>query len=229
MTTADKMAQTPPMLTQAVRTLPSPNAQALRYAHPALLLALFVARFNALVADPVSTMQSALPVVFALQAAYTIVCLPAAGSQQQGQGGAKKLRPGEKKKAGGEAAARPNYAVVGYFLSSISFYPSTPLLSLLPFSFGCVSGCEQRDQANEKIQFGLFILGDPCSSRVILCLGLRSPHPIRSIRCPSPDPRLAHLPLLPPPIAPRAVPAVLHARRFYCRLTRYYSCQSPLR
>lgn len=94
---------------EAVRTIPSPEAQALRHAHPAVLLALFMIRFRALVADPVSTMQSSVPVILALQAAYTIVCLPAAGSQAAKA--PRRLRPGEKKKAGLETAG-PNIAVV---------------------------------------------------------------------------------------------------------------------
>ncbi|KAI1148216.1 GPI biosynthesis protein family Pig-F-domain-containing protein [Nemania diffusa] len=112
-----KDADTP---TQAVRTIPTPEAQALRHAHPALLLAFFALRFRALVADPVATMQSSLPVVLALQAAYTIVCLPAAGSQ--GARAARKLRPGEKRKGGSETAG-PNVAVTtlaAVVLSTIS-------------------------------------------------------------------------------------------------------------
>lgn len=95
--------------TQAVGTIPTPEAQTLRHAHPAILLALFALRFRALVADPVSTMQTSLPVVVALQAAYTIVCLPAAGSQ--GAKAPRKLRPGERRKAAGEVS-EPNVAVV---------------------------------------------------------------------------------------------------------------------
>jgi len=111
--------------TQAVRTIPSPEAQALRHAHPVLLLALFAIRFRALVADPVPTMWSSLPVVLAVQAAYTIVCLPPVGSQ-----GAKvhrKPRPGEKKKSSLEGAG-PNIAVVGSFFA-FCFLP-LPLLVL---------------------------------------------------------------------------------------------------
>jgi phosphatidylinositol glycan class F len=97
--------------TQAVRTILSPAAQALRHAHPVILIAFFVLRFRALVADPVPTMRTSLPVVAAIQAAYTIVCLPAVGSQ--GGKTYKKLRPGEKKKAGSEGTG-PNIAVVRF-------------------------------------------------------------------------------------------------------------------
>ncbi|KAF2965670.1 hypothetical protein GQX73_g7876 [Xylaria multiplex] len=132
-------------LTQAVQTIPSPEAQALRHAHPAIVLALFAVRFRALVADPVSTMQSSLPIVLALQAAYTIVCLPAAGSQ--GTKVFKKLRPGEKKKAGSEAAG-PNIAVttiVAIVLSIVSAGAlhvllvlfGAPFLTYLPHTFLC--------------------------------------------------------------------------------------------
>ncbi|RWA05698.1 hypothetical protein EKO27_g9407 [Xylaria grammica] len=131
--------------TQAVRTIPSPEAQALRHAHPAIVLALFALRFRALVADPVSTMQNSLPVVLALQAAYTIICLPAAGSQ--GTKAWRKLRPGEKKKAGSEAAG-PNIAVttlVALVLSIVSAGAlhvllvlfGAPFLTHVPHTFFC--------------------------------------------------------------------------------------------
>ncbi|TGJ79071.1 hypothetical protein E0Z10_g9692 [Xylaria hypoxylon] len=130
---------------QAVQTITSPEAQALRHAHPAIVLALFVFRFRALVADPVSTMQSSLPVILALQAAYTIVCLPAAGSQ--GAKPSRKLRPGEKKKAGSEVAG-PNIAVttlVALVLSIVSAGAlhmllvlfGAPFLTHLPHTFFC--------------------------------------------------------------------------------------------
>ncbi|KAI0102746.1 GPI biosynthesis protein family Pig-F-domain-containing protein [Nemania sp. FL0031] len=131
--------------TQAVRTIPTPEAQALRHAHPAILLSLFALRFRALVADPVSTMQSALPVVLALQAAYTIICLPAAGSQ--GAKAHRKLRPGEKKKGTPEVAG-PNLAVttlVAVVLSTVSAGAlhvllvlfGAPFLTHLPHTFLC--------------------------------------------------------------------------------------------
>jgi hypothetical protein len=75
----------------------TPLAQAARHGLPALLAALFVVRFRALVADPVSTMLSSLPVVVAIQLVYAVVCLPAAGSQSAKT--ARKARPGEKKRS----------------------------------------------------------------------------------------------------------------------------------
>ncbi|KAI3332888.1 GPI biosynthesis protein family Pig-F-domain-containing protein [Ustulina deusta] len=131
--------------TQAVRTIPSPEAQALRHAHPAILLGLFTIRFRALVADPVSTMQTSLPVVLALQAAYTITCLPAAGSH--GAKVSRKLRPGEKKKTGSDGAG-PNIAVttlVALVLSIVSAGAlhvllvlfGAPFLTHLPHTFLC--------------------------------------------------------------------------------------------
>ncbi|KAI1273744.1 GPI biosynthesis protein family Pig-F-domain-containing protein [Xylaria sp. FL0933] len=131
--------------TQAIRTIPSPKAQALRHAHPALLLGLFAIRFRALVSDPVSTMQSSLPVVLALQAGYTITCLPAAGSQ--GMKTFKKPRPGEKKKTGSDGAG-PNIAVttlVALVLSIVSAGAlhvllvlfGAPFLTHIPHTFLC--------------------------------------------------------------------------------------------
>ncbi|KAI0438853.1 GPI biosynthesis protein family Pig-F-domain-containing protein [Xylaria telfairii] len=130
---------------EAVRTISSPEAQALRHAHPAVLLALFMIRFRALVADPVSTMQSSLPVVLILQAAYTIVCLPAAGSQAAKA--SRKLRPGEKKKAGLDTVG-PNLAVttlIAFVLTIVSAGAlhvllvlfGAPFLTHLPHTFLC--------------------------------------------------------------------------------------------
>ncbi|OTA70319.1 hypothetical protein K449DRAFT_8834 [Hypoxylon sp. EC38] len=106
--------------TQAIRIITSSQAQVVRHLHPVLLLSLFLLRFNALVADPVATMSSSIPIVVAIQAAYAITCLPAAGSQIAKP--AKKLRPGEKKKAGPESTG-PNIAVttlIALILSAIA-------------------------------------------------------------------------------------------------------------
>ena len=89
---------------QAVQAHETPLAQSVQYGLPVVLAALFFFRFNALVADPVSTMRSSLPIVAALQVAYVLVVLPAAGSQTTAKT-PKKTRPGEKKKPSGEPIA----------------------------------------------------------------------------------------------------------------------------
>ncbi|KAF7545153.1 hypothetical protein G7046_g9623 [Stylonectria norvegica] len=73
-----------------------PVALGVAVGHPLLLAALFVWRFDALVVEPVSTLQTALPVVAAVQVAYAVLSLPIAGSQGKTF---RKSRPGEKKKA----------------------------------------------------------------------------------------------------------------------------------
>ncbi|KAK7908189.1 glycosylphosphatidylinositol anchor biosynthesis protein [Apiospora marii] len=93
-------------LCRAMPTLPSPLAQAIRHVHPVLLLSLFYLRFGALVRDPVPTLLHSLLAVAALQIAYAVICLPAAGSSAAVQP-AKKLRPGEKRKPVADAHA-PN-------------------------------------------------------------------------------------------------------------------------
>ncbi|KAI1439089.1 GPI biosynthesis protein family Pig-F-domain-containing protein [Xylaria sp. CBS 124048] len=133
--------------TQAIRTLSNPTAQALRQAHPVILLALFAARFRSLVADPVSTMQSALPFILVLQAAYTIVCLPPAGSPQGGAKVAKKLRPGEKKRtdADGTDSNLPVTTLLAIILTTIGAATlhvllvlfGAPFLSHLSHTFLC--------------------------------------------------------------------------------------------
>lgn len=78
---------------------------------PLLLSALFV-RLPALIKDPVSTLQTALPFVVAIQIFYAVVCLPVAGSQQAKP--TKKPRPGEKKKS---ETIGPNLVLVSYCTS----------------------------------------------------------------------------------------------------------------
>ncbi|KAI0972343.1 GPI biosynthesis protein family Pig-F-domain-containing protein [Xylaria arbuscula] len=118
--------------TQAIRTIQSFEAQALRHAHPAIVLGSFAVSFRSLVANPVSTMQYLLPLVLVLQATYTIICLPPAGSQ--GLKLSKKLRPGEKKKAGSEGAG-PNIAVTTLVAVVLSLV-SAVILHVLLVLFG---------------------------------------------------------------------------------------------
>ncbi|KAI0134550.1 GPI biosynthesis protein family Pig-F [Xylariales sp. AK1849] len=124
--------------------LPTSQAQAARHVHPVLLLSFFLIRFNALVRDPVSTMWSSLPAILAIQVAYAVLSLPAAGSSAKP---AKKLRPGEKKKSSAESAG-PNIAVtttIALFLSIFSAFVlhtvfvlfGAPLLTHLQNTFLC--------------------------------------------------------------------------------------------
>lgn len=82
MPTTTTMSGGPPLRSSppTVDIIASPTAQAYSYAHHALLISLYLVRFPALVADPVSTMLSDLPVVAALQVAYAVTCLPQAGA-----------------------------------------------------------------------------------------------------------------------------------------------------
>jgi phosphatidylinositol glycan class F len=83
----------------AVPLISNSAAGPVAVAHPLLLAGLFAWRFNALVTEPVETLQTALPVVAVIQAVYAVLCLPVAGSQ--GAKALKKPRPGEKKKTDG--------------------------------------------------------------------------------------------------------------------------------
>lgn len=88
----------------AIPLVDSPIAMPASVAHHLLLAGLFYWRFDALVADPVSTLQTGLPVVAAIQAVYLMLSLPPAGSPVY----SKKPRPGEKKRSDGrEAKAIP--------------------------------------------------------------------------------------------------------------------------
>ncbi|KAK0719728.1 GPI biosynthesis protein Pig-F, partial [Lasiosphaeris hirsuta] len=138
---AQAQVQLPSKGKEASWTLPpiqinqTPAAQAARHGLPALLAALFVFRFDALVADPVSTMATAIPVVAALQLGYALVCLPVVGSQAARPG--QKPRPGEKtlKKVVNSDGTSPN-APVATLLSLLLTLFSTPLLHAVMVLFG---------------------------------------------------------------------------------------------
>lgn len=83
-------------LVHPVSIADTPLAKGIAFGRLPVLLGLFAIRFDALVADPVNTLQTALPIVLAVQLAYAVVCLPVAGSQAAKA--PKKLRPGEKRK-----------------------------------------------------------------------------------------------------------------------------------
>lgn len=67
--------------------LPTATAQTHSHLHPFLLLALYAFRFQSLVADPVSTLWSDLPLYAVLQITYAVTCLPQAGSSHQHHAG----------------------------------------------------------------------------------------------------------------------------------------------
>lgn len=103
----------PPVSKAVVSPVPildNPVAAAVSLVHPVLLSGLFAWRFGALVADPASTLQTALPVVVAVQVVYAVLCLPIAGSQNGKT--SRKTRPGEKKKSSSSDSSAPNPVVV---------------------------------------------------------------------------------------------------------------------
>ncbi|KAM0555033.1 hypothetical protein ACHAPJ_006381 [Fusarium lateritium] len=112
----------------AIPLVNSPAALPASVAHQLLLAGFFYWRFDALVADPVSTLQTALPVVAAIQAAYLMLCLPPAGSSATN----KKPRPGEKKKSDTREAKAFPTAVISLLLALIL----TPVLHILLVLFG---------------------------------------------------------------------------------------------
>jgi phosphatidylinositol glycan class F len=106
--------------------LPSPAAQTAKHALPALQLAIFLIRFDSLVEHPVPTLWTSLPLVILIQAAYAYVCLPVAGSGR----GARKHRPGERKKEGG------SNVYVAVLLSLLLSLSITPFLHIVMMLFG---------------------------------------------------------------------------------------------
>ncbi|KAH8893422.1 hypothetical protein GQ53DRAFT_745679 [Thozetella sp. PMI_491] len=130
---------------QPVLVKATPAARTAQHAIPALVLALFLFRFDALVADPVSTMTSSLPIILALQTAYVLICLPVAGSAPASKA-PKKPRPGEKKKPASEPIAFVA-ALLSFLLTLFvtPFFHATmilfgaPLLTHLPHTFLCAA------------------------------------------------------------------------------------------
>ncbi|WYZ41701.1 hypothetical protein EsH8_V_000596 [Colletotrichum jinshuiense] len=113
-----------------VHALSSPAAQVVRHVQPVLLSGLFLAQFSSLVADPVRTLQTSLPLVAAIQVVYAFVSLPAAGSQIAKS--SKKPRPGEKKKI---ESTGPN-PIIAIFLSLLLAVLVTPALHIVLVLFG---------------------------------------------------------------------------------------------
>ncbi|KAA6408700.1 MAG: GPI-anchor biosynthesis (Pig-F) [Lasallia pustulata] len=68
--------QTP--TTPPISLLPTPLAQTYTHIHPILLLLLSYLLFPRLVASPISTLATTLPLLALLQSAYAIICLPVA-------------------------------------------------------------------------------------------------------------------------------------------------------
>lgn len=88
----------PKILLPPVPVHDSPLAKGVSFGRIAVLLGLLAWQMDSLVADPVSTLRTALPAVAAVQLAYAVLCIPPAGSTLSGGAGSKKLRPGEKAK-----------------------------------------------------------------------------------------------------------------------------------
>ncbi|SPQ22039.1 c018af6e-cfb6-42b8-9806-c24d48c45abb [Thermothielavioides terrestris] len=121
---------------QPVQTKQTPLAQGARHAFPAALAGLFMARFPALVADPVSTMATTLPLTAALQVGYAVLCLPAAGSQGAKAVRKPKQRPGENpKKRAGVDGTGPN-AIATAVLALLLSLLVTPFLHAALVLFG---------------------------------------------------------------------------------------------
>ncbi|KAM6528654.1 Glycosylphosphatidylinositol (GPI) anchor assembly protein [Fusarium falciforme] len=120
----------PKAVVPAIPLLNTPLALPVSVVHQLVLAGLFVWRFEALVADPVSTLQIGLPVVAVIQTLYVTLCLPAAGSS--GAKGSKKLRPGEKKKTDTREPKAFATAVISLVLTLIL----TPVLHILFVLFG---------------------------------------------------------------------------------------------
>ncbi|KAM5477111.1 Glycosylphosphatidylinositol (GPI) anchor assembly protein [Microsporum audouinii] len=120
-----------------IRILSNPTAQAYSHLHPALIASIFGLRFSALVADPVTTLSTLLPVFAVLQIIYVIICLPAAGTTL---GSSNKARSSGKIGAGLKRKDADNSIgpkIVPAILSlSLPLVLGTPALTTLLILFG---------------------------------------------------------------------------------------------
>ncbi|KAL1868076.1 Glycosylphosphatidylinositol (GPI) anchor assembly protein [Diaporthe australafricana] len=119
----------PPQM-QPVHLNSTAASQAVRHVLPIVLASLFLASFKRLVADPVPTMTTSLPVIGLLHVLYAFVCLPAAGA---GSPKNRKPKPGEKKKAGDGSG--PNF-IIAALLSLLLSLILAPLLHVTMILFG---------------------------------------------------------------------------------------------
>lgn len=94
MTSTDTKAHKPPSTSLPIDILPTETARLYTHIHPFLVLGVYYLRFNALVADPVSTLLTSLLPLSILQISYAVTCLPAA------KGGAKPPLPAKSAKQG---------------------------------------------------------------------------------------------------------------------------------
>ncbi|KFG81344.1 glycosylphosphatidylinositol anchor biosynthesis protein 11 [Metarhizium anisopliae] len=114
----------------SVAVIDTPLSKSIALLRPGLILGLLALRFNSLVADPVPTLQLALPAVALVQTVYAIICLPVAGSQSAKI--VRKPRPGEKKKADINGPNTISTAILALLLSAIA----TPAVYILFVLFG---------------------------------------------------------------------------------------------
>jgi len=111
-----------------IELLPTDLARIFSQAHPALLLSAYYIRFPSLVADPVPTLLHSLLPLAALQLAYVVLCLPAAGSNTKA---VKKVKFGPAKKSLESAkGTRVFTSIYALLFSILSAVPITALLIL---------------------------------------------------------------------------------------------------
>jgi len=72
-----------------ITILDSDLAGVFTHLHPFLVLSWYALQFNAVVADPVSTLSSILLPLGATQILYTMLCLPAVGTSAKSSGTSK--------------------------------------------------------------------------------------------------------------------------------------------
>ncbi|QPH05555.1 hypothetical protein C2857_003418 [Epichloe festucae Fl1] len=122
----------PSVAIHPVAIIDSPLAKSVALVRPILLAGLVALRFNALVADPVSTLRTALPGVAIIQFAYAVLCLPVVGSQA-GKG-SRKTRPGEKKKS--DTSPRTTISISTAIIALLLTGILTPAVHILFVLFG---------------------------------------------------------------------------------------------
>jgi phosphatidylinositol glycan class F len=97
---ANATSKVQPSTAPPIEPLKNDLARTYMHIHPLLVLSVYGLKFNALVADPVSTLFSTLPYLAVLQIAFVAVCLPPTGGAPKKPTEKKAKAPGKPEQGG---------------------------------------------------------------------------------------------------------------------------------
>jgi len=107
-----------------IDVLPTEAARLYTHIHPFLVLGVYYIRFNALVADPVSTLLTSLLPLSFLQISYVVTCLPAAKGSVKQPIPATSLKKGQRRKTAAAKAENGLSSKFSVTMQSMSIFLS---------------------------------------------------------------------------------------------------------